>query len=38
MQKILSKMFDKVLSTSLLTIKEVETLEKREAENDLMYK
>ena len=31
-------MFDKVLSTSLLTIKEVQTLEKREVEIDLMYK
>ena len=31
-------MFDKILNTSLLTIKEVETLEKREVEIDLMYK
>ena len=31
-------MFDKVLSTSLLTIKEVQTLEKREVEIDLMCK
>ena len=31
-------MFDKTLNTSLLTIKEVETLEKREVETDLMYK
>lgn len=31
-------MFDKILNTSLLTIKEVETLEKREVETDLMYK
>ena len=38
MEKNLSQMFDKVLSTSLLTIKEVETLEKREVEIDLMYK
>ena len=30
-------MFDKILNTSLLTIKEVETLEKREVETDLMY-
>ena len=31
-------MFDKILNTSLLTIKEVETLGKREVEIDLMYK
>ena len=31
-------MFDKTLNTSLLTIKEGETLEKREVETDLMYK
>ena len=31
-------MFGKVLYTSLLRIKETETLERREAEIDLMYK
>ena len=31
-------MFDKILNTSLLTIKEVETLGKREVEIGLMYK
>ena len=31
-------MFDKILNTSLLTVKEVETLGKREVEIDLMYK
>ena len=31
-------MFDKILNASLLTIKEVETLGKREVEIDLMYK
>ena len=31
-------MFDKVLSTSLLKIKEVKTLQKREVETDFMYK
>ena len=31
-------MFGKVLYTSLLRIKEIETLERREAEIDLMYK
>ena len=30
-------MFDKVLSMSLLTIKEVQAFEKREVEIDLMY-